>query len=180
MTNIALIGFMGTGKSSVGVRLAERLNWNFVDTDTRIEQKMGLCIPEIFHIYREEGFRLEESLVIKEVAQFSNYVISTGGGIVLKEENIDNLKQSSVLICLRAKPEVILERIKTDGSRPLLKDENPLKMIKKLLELRAQNYSCADYDIDTSEKEVGCIVEEILIYLKSRGIDHGKFSKGAN
>jgi len=178
MGNVALIGFMGTGKSSVGIRLAERLKWKFIDTDCRIQERVGMCIPEIFQRYSEEGFRREESKVIQEVAQLNYCVIATGGGVVLREENIQKLRKSSILICLQAEPEVILQRIKGDDSRPLLNQQNPLKIIKKLLDIRGENYRCADFYVDTSHRDLDSIIEEILIYLKSRGINNEGFKKG--
>ncbi|MFZ5942802.1 MAG: shikimate kinase [Bacillota bacterium] len=172
MGNIALIGFMGTGKTTVGLSVAEYLGWNFIDTDKEIEKRMGMAIPRIFHEYGEERFRLEERLVVQNVSRLQNHVIATGGGVVLNQENINLLRTSSLIVCLKAEASVILERVKKDQSRPLLAVENPLKMINKLLTMREPYYKCADIYIDTSHQEIEAIRGKILDYFNKRGIDN--------
>lgn len=173
MNNIALIGFMGTGKTTVGLFLAQKLGWEFVDTDKLIAEKLGMDIPDIFQNYGEEYFRFQEKNIIESVCQLKRHVIATGGGAILKDENVKQLKDNTFLICLLASPEDILERVKCDNSRPLLEVEDPLKIIMNLLKIREPYYQCADLFIDTSDKNMDQIAREILIQVKQRGIASG-------
>ncbi|NLT94483.1 MAG: shikimate kinase [Clostridia bacterium] len=170
MENIALIGFMGTGKTSVGIILAQRLGWSFVDTDEIITRQTGMDIPDIFKYYGENYFRQREKEAIEMVCRLRKHVIATGGGVILNSDNIKKLKENSYLICLSASPEEILERVKYDKSRPLLEVEDPLKIIKNLLKIREPYYQCADLFVDTSKKTLKKIIEEILDQIKQRGI----------
>ena len=123
-SNIYLIGMMGSGKSTIGRMLAEKLNKNFIDTDDKIEEFTGLKIPEIFEAFGEKRFReMEESYFI-EKSQLNDLVISTGGGIVISLNNRKVLKSSINTIYLKAQPEILAERVsKKKDKRPLLKDE---------------------------------------------------------
>jgi len=170
MNNIALIGFMGTGKTSVGILLAHALGWDFLDTDKMIEEKMGMDIPAIFAEHGEEFFRLLEKEAVQVVCRCRKHVIATGGGVILNQTNVDLLKEHTFIICLEANPEDILNRVRCDASRPLLAVDNPLKIINNLLKLREPFYQCADLFIDTSGKDVEKIVGEILGKLRQRGI----------
>ncbi len=114
-TNIALIGFMGTGKTVVGKVLAKKLNRKFVELDSLIEHKTGKSIPDIFQQDGEVAFRELEIEVTKEVSRDRNLVIACGGGLVLNKINIDRLKNGSVIVCLTASPRVILKRTSGDG-----------------------------------------------------------------
>lgn len=178
MKNIALIGFMGTGKTSVGIKLADMLEWSFVDTDKLIEEKMGMPIPDIFEKFDEKRFRFEEKLAVEGVSNNTNQVISTGGGVVLNKDNVVCLKQSALLICLKANPQTILERVGHDSSRPLLAGENPLKIIINLLKLREPYYQCADLYLDTSEMTVQEAANEILYQLQKWGVSDVRCNKG--
>jgi len=177
VNNIALIGFMGTGKTAVGLSLAESLGWDFVDTDKMIEEKTGIAITEIFHKYGEQYFRREESEIVQTVSWLKQSVIATGGGVVLNEDNISCIKKWALIICLRANPEDILDRVRCDDSRPLLAVDDPLKIINNLLKKREPYYQCADIYIDTSEKNVENIVAEILSQLEKRGMTNAASSK---
>jgi len=177
MRNIALIGFMGTGKTSVGLCLASALRWEFIDTDSLIEQKMGMSIPEIFQQLGEKRFRSEEKMVVEEVADKDNQVISTGGGVVLNKDNITCLHRSSVLICLKADPQIIFKRVGKDSSRPLLAGKDPIKNIIKLLETRESYYQCADLYIDTSEITIERTAEKILSELSKWGVSDVRINK---
>jgi shikimate kinase len=170
MKNISLLGFMGTGKTTIGLGLACALGWDFVDTDSLIEQKMGMSIANIFKEFGEKRFRLEEKEVIAETARKVKQVISTGGGVVLDKENIDCLRNNSVLICLEASPDVIYERVGGDNSRPLLRGPNPLKHIRDLLKAREPYYRCADFYVNTSNINIQEAVEKILTELGKWGI----------
>ncbi len=161
--NIVLIGFMGTGKTEVGLLLAKKLNRKFIDTDKLIEERENDRIARIFQVKGEEYFRDIEEKVIEEVSEYKNCVIATGGGAVIREKNYLNLKKNGILICLVASPEEIYKRTLPKKDRPLLmKSKNVIETIKELLELRKPYYSKADYTIDTTQKEIETIVDEIL------------------
>lgn len=167
MKNLALIGLMGSGKSTVGALLAKELHLQFVDIDTEIEKKEKLTISEIFATKGEAFFRKLETQALKEFAQKNSQVISTGGGAVQNFENLEVLKQNCTLIYLRTSPEVLFERIKDDNSRPLLQNSEPLLSLKELLKKRQENYQKADIIIDTDNKTTIEILNEILKNVKS-------------
>ena len=165
--NIVLIGFRGTGKSTVGRLLAKRLERDFIDSDKYIEDSTGKTIKSIFEDDGEEGFRKIEADTIAELSKEDNKVISAGGGVVLREENIKNLKDNGFLILLEATPEIIYSRIaqdeKTTQQRPSLTDKKPLDEIKHLIEQRENAYkSAADFTINTSYVSCEDIVNEII------------------
>ncbi|SJZ85997.1 shikimate kinase [Selenihalanaerobacter shriftii] len=163
--NIVLIGFMGTGKSTVGKELADKLGMKFVDSDEVIKEDSDKTIEEIFAEDGEDYFRNLETKVISDLSQRDNLVISTGGGVVLKENNIKLLNQNGIVILLTATPEVILMRVK-NTDRPLLQVEKPLEKIKELLAEREEFYNIAKYQVDTSSLEVDEVIkkiEEIII-----------------
>ena len=163
--NIALIGFMGTGKTVIGAKLAEILRKKFLEMDELIVKKAGKSIPEIFAEDGEIRFREYEIAICKEVSQEKDVVIACGGGVILNKINIDYLKQSAIVICLIASPESIFQRISKDGKekRPLLNKPNPMAEIQKLLEFRAPFYSAAtEYQVDTSNLNIEEIVEKII------------------
>lgn len=171
MENIALIGFMGTGKSSVGKLLATRLGVSFTDLDEEIETKCGMTIPEIFDKYGESYFREMEKAVLKEVSERKNTVISTGGGAVKDAENLKLLKESGFVIALTANADVIFERTIREGERPLLdnlsKTERKNKIIN-LLKEREKFYEKADYTIDTSDLSPMQVADDIAKFIKVR------------
>ena len=152
-SNLVLTGFMGTGKTSLGKLLAEKLGRGFVDIDQKIEQDSGMTIPQIFEKYGEKYFRELEKNAVKEVAARKNLVIATGGGTVKDEENIRLLKESGVMVCLTTEPEEIFRRTERRGERPVLdaSDEDRLNTIKKLLAERQKFYAQADYTVDTTD-----------------------------
>jgi shikimate kinase len=161
--NIVLIGFMGTGKSSIGTRLAQKLKKRFVDIDKEIEQVNGMSIADIFKRYGEIRFRSEESLMVKKVGQEQDLVIATGGGAVLKLENIEALRQNGIFVCLDASPTDIHARVnRKKGTRPLLKKNASVEDIEKMLLEREPFYSCADIRIDTTGKNQDMIINEIM------------------
>ena len=143
---------MGTGKTSLGKLLAEKLGRGFIDIDQKIEQDAGLSIPQIFEKYGEKYFRELEKNAVKEITQRRGLVIATGGGTIKDEENLRLLKNSGVIVCLTTEPEEILRRTERRGERPMLDaEEDRLTTIKKLLAERQQFYSQADYTIDTTD-----------------------------
>jgi len=162
MPNIVLVGFMGTGKTSVGKRLARELKMGFLEMDETIEKEAGIKISEIFARFGEKAFRKKEKELVKRIAELDNLVISTGGGVILEEENVKDLKKNGILICLWATPSVIYNRIKNEAHRPLINCKNPKKRIKELLEDRASFYAQADYTIDNSRLTLTGAVKEII------------------
>jgi shikimate kinase len=166
MKNIVLTGFMGTGKTAVSRELARLTGFNQVDVDAEIEKTAGMTITEIFAQFGEPYFRDLETAEIKKVSQGRNLIISTGGGAVLRQENMDALRANGVIICLTATPETIFERTKDNNERPLLQVEDPIKKIKELLSFRKPYYEKADIMIDTEGKTPHEIAEEILARIK--------------
>lgn len=171
--NIILIGFMGCGKSSVGIRLSYHLKRTLIDTDKWIERRQGLSISEIFEKRGEEAFRRMETQCLEELTDCAdNQIISVGGGLPVREENRRLLRQLGLVIYLKASPEVIYERIRTDTGRPLLQVENPLDRIKNLMAERQEAYaSCADAVIDVSDKGFDEIIAQICKCEKEREED---------
>jgi len=167
--NLVLIGFMGVGKSAVGRILADRLGMSFLDTDALIEQKEGRKIAAIFAQEGEPYFRRLETDVILGLQGKDNLVLSTGGGVVLKEENVSPLKAIGTILLLSAEPEVIFERIRMNADRPLLQVDDPKEEIAKLLEGRKPYYNrAADYTFNTTKNSPAEIAEEIIQWLKLR------------
>jgi len=168
-TSIALIGFMGTGKTAVGKALAEKLGKGFVELDPLIEQKAEKTIPEIFKQDGEIAFRELEMEVTKEVSKGKNLVIACGGGVVLNKINIDRLRKESIIVYLSASPRVILKRISNDAEeRPLLEVANPTLTIRELLRFRKPFYErAADITINTSKLDIDTVVEQIISKVKA-------------
>ncbi|MBU0502814.1 MAG: shikimate kinase [Candidatus Omnitrophota bacterium] len=166
MKNIYLIGFMGTGKTSVARELAKQKEMTFVDLDDLMEIKEGLAITEIFAQKGETYFRDSEKKILVGVSRNDFQIISCGGGIVMDKDNIALMKNTGIMVCLSARPEVILTRTKNYGHRPLLNVDNPVNKIKELLKERSHFYALADYNIDTSDislKEVVKKVSELIV-----------------
>lgn len=165
MNNIVLIGFMGSGKTTVGKKLAEELEIEWLDIDTEIEKREGKPISEIFAEKGELYFREIETGYIRSLLSVQKTVISTGGGIVLKEENVALLKEIGMVIFLHADFSQIIERLKEDTTRPLLQGENREEKVMNLLEQRDPSYlSAADIIIQTTGKGVNNVVEEIISF----------------
>lgn len=159
---------MGSGKSSVGRELTKLLEMSLVDTDSSIEQNEERKISDIFAKDGEAYFRNLETEFCKNIVNIKNSVISTGGGIVLREENIEYLRKNAVLFLLRASADTIYTRVKHSKDRPLLQVADPLAKIKEMLAARETRYSASyDYEIITDGKSVSEIANEIKeIYIK--------------
>lgn len=158
LRNLALIGFMGTGKSVVGQCVAAQLGFDFVDTDALVETAAGQRISDIFRDEGELAFRERERAVVGELATRQRTVIATGGGLVTYRDNLNLLKPHALVCCLWASPETILERIRGHNHRPLLQDPDPPAKIRALLAAREPFYRQADVLINTefrSVREVG-------------------------
>lgn len=164
--NVILTGFMGTGKSCVGRLLAGRLGYAFRDVDALIVAQEGTSINEIFSEKGERYFRELESTVLKRVLEESSQVISTGGGAVISDENRKAMKSSGVVVNLVATAGAILQRLRDDGERPLLRDEKSIQRIESMLAEREAYYRDADIRIDTNGKNVEDVAQEILTFLE--------------
>ncbi len=152
---------MGTGKTTVGRKLAKKLGLKFIDTDQEIERITGLTANTIFKKHGEIRFRSEEKAAVRRITREDNQVIATGGGIVLDPENVQMLKKSGIIVCLVAAPEVIYQRVKRKKTRPLLQTGDPLEIIYRLLKERLPFYRCADEIVDTSNLGLDEVVAEI-------------------
>ena len=167
-TNIALIGFMGAGKSAAGRALAAKLDMEFIDLDSLIEKKTGRSIADIFAREGEPAFRRMEADATAQVAGLVKKVIACGGGIVLEQNNIDLLRKSSVIVYLAAEPAILLRRVLNSRQRrPLLEVADPSPAIDDLLKYRRPLYEkAAHIIIDTSQLDIdsaaGKIGEELV------------------
>jgi len=168
--NIVLIGFMGTGKSSSGIELARWLRWDFIEMDKDIERMVGMSVPDIFAQKGEAYFRNLETQVCRRLAEKHHTVISAGGGVVTRPENVQILRSFAYLVLLTATIEEIYQRIMQDGKkrRPLLAKSDPMGEIKKLLAIRDSMYrDAANAQVDTTGKNPKKIALEIIELLKT-------------
>lgn len=165
--NIVLIGFMGSGKTSLGVKLARALEYKFLDTDDYIEEEYGDSIKNIFATEGEAKFRSLETKALRDLKEkLHGHVISTGGGMPLLEENAKLLRELGQVFYLRTSKEEIYERLKDDKTRPLLCGDDPLKRIDELLAVRSPIYeAAADYVIMTDGSSFYQIIKEIIDFL---------------
>ena len=161
--NIMLIGFMGTGKSTVATCLCKEYGMEIIEMDELIARREGMSIPDIFAKHGEEYFRdLETNLVI-EIQSETNKVVSCGGGVVLRERNVEEMKKSGCIVLLTAEPATILERVKDDDNRPLLRGNKNVEFISEMMEKRRAKYeAAADVVIHTDGKEIDEICKEII------------------
>lgn len=170
--HIVLEGFMGSGKSTVGIRLSYKMAMTVVDTDKLIEREQHKTISDIFSEEGEEAFRQMETDCIGRLAE-QNYsqIISLGGAVPMREQNREILKRLGMVVYLRAKPETIYARVKNDTSRPLLQCDDPLTRIRELMAQRGGIYEeAADVVIDTDERNIEQILTEIVREAGKRGI----------
>lgn len=160
---ILLVGFMGSGKSSVGPKLARSLGWRFVDVDERIEDLEGTPIPEIFQRRGERYFRAVEAGVVSDVLGLDRVVVATGGGWGAQPGRLAALPSGSVSIWLQVSAEEAIRRVESEpGRRPLLETEDPLKEARRLLAIRSPEYAEADAEVDTDERSPEDVTERIL------------------
>lgn len=171
MKNIILIGFMGCGKTTVGIRLSYRIRKVLEDTDKRIEREQGRTISEIFEAEGEPYFRdLETKLLQKLIQEKYQRIISTGGGLPVREENRKLLRELGTVIYLRIKPETVYQRLKNDKTRPLLQCEDPLAKIRELMEQRMPLYEeAAHIVIDVDDKDMETVLTSITDSLERIG-----------
>jgi len=166
MKNIYLVGFMGSGKSTVGKILAEKLNMNFIDIDKLIEEKEGMKIKDIFEQKGESYFRELERKQIEAIVNQEGVIVSTGGGLGANLDNMNLMKKNGDVIWLDVSLNTVLDRLKNDQDRPLLKQ--PTEKIKQLFEERKNIYRLANIRINADKKTPSQIVEEILTKIKRR------------
>lgn len=162
ITNIALIGFMGTGKSTVGRLVAEQLKFELLDTDALIEQRSGKKITEIFAQNGEPAFRQLEAQLVQELSQRTRIVVSTGGGLPTNPANLTSLKTHALVICLWAAPEHIFARVREQTHRPLLNDSDPLGKIRTLLTAREQFYKQADVLLNSDLRSAREVAQQVI------------------
>ncbi len=166
--NIVLIGFMGTGKTSVGKILARKLNRLVIDADEVIEAKTRRKIGDIFEKEGEPYFRALEKETIGDISRKEGVVITTGGGAVLDPANLEALKKNGWIVALMAEPTTILRRVKRTLSRPLLKGENVLSRIEELLRKRKPLYEQSDFQCATDGRTAAQVAECILSLLEGK------------
>ena len=172
--SIVLIGMMGAGKSSVGHCLRRRTNFSLLDTDEIVTSKFGISIPEIFSKYGEQVFRETETQALREMASAKQTIIVTGGGIVLREENVDFLKRLGVVVWLDGKEETLFKRASRSGNRPLLHGENPREAFGRMLQARLPLYAkVANIRVDTSVLTDEEVAVAILSKLRTVGRNPG-------
>ena len=162
IVNLALIGFMGTGKTSVGRLVADSLRFDYLDTDELIQSRSGRLISDIFKTDGEPAFRLLENQTVADLTKRTKTVIATGGGLPTNPDNLDALKKHALIFCLWASPEKIWERVKNQSHRPLLHDENPQVKIRQLLAAREPFYKQADVLLNTELRSLREVAQQIV------------------
>jgi shikimate kinase len=170
--NIYLIGFRCTGKTTIGKIISKELNMDFIDADDELVKQQGEPISEIVEKHGWDYFRDKESDVLKEISSRKNYVVATGGGVILKKENIDCMKKNGTVIWLRANPDTVKNRMlkdeKTEQSRPSLTSKGLIDEIKETIETRNPLYTEAmDFDIITDDVGVEEVTRKMLKRLEN-------------
>jgi shikimate kinase len=168
-TNIFLIGMMGAGKSTVGKLLAQKINYNFLDTDPLIEQCAGKSIPEIFANDGENTFRDLEQQVLAQVSAHTRLVVATGGGLVMRSLNWSHL-HDGIVVWIDVPVEILYDRLKNEsGQRPLLQTENPSQTLSNIYNQRRDRYAQADISIMVSQGETSQqVCDRLLTMIQSR------------
>ncbi len=161
MKNIVLVGFMGSGKTTIAMKLSHRFNMRYVSTDDLIEKSQKCTINEIFTKKGEDYFRNVETLAVRDACSMENVIIDLGGGAVIRDENWESIRASGVAICLTADENTIMKRTKKYKHRPLLNVGDPKQKIRNLMAKRAHFYDKADHCVDTGELTVKQAVEKI-------------------
>ncbi len=170
MTNIFLIGFMGSGKSSVASYLSREYKMEIVEMDQLIVEREGMSIADIFAKHGEHYFRDIETNLLIEIQGEQNQVVSCGGGVVLREQNVSEMRKSGQIVLLAAKAETILERVKGNDDRPLLQGNKNVDFISEMMEKRRERYEqAADVVVHTDGKEIAQICHEILERIETIG-----------
>jgi len=160
--NLALIGFMGSGKSCVGRLAAELAHFTFLDTDHVITARAGKSINDIFQQDGEPAFRDWERRIVEELTRRDKTVIATGGGLPAGEGNLASLKTHALVVCLWASPETIWQRVRAHAHRPLLNEGDPLAKVRELLAVREPFYRQADVLVNTEQRSVREVALQVL------------------
>jgi shikimate kinase len=168
---IALVGLMGAGKTTIGRRLANVLQWPFMDADAEIERAAGLTVPEIFAKHGEEDFRRGERSVIARLLAGPAHVLATGGGAFIDDETRANLRQKAVTIWLKAPLEVLMRRVDRRDDRPLLMGGDPRAVMERLMQVRYPIYAEADVTVETSNSPHNAAVAAVIDALLHRQIE---------
>lgn len=176
--SIVLVGLMGAGKSTVGRRLAQRLNVGFVDADTAIEEAAGMTIPEIFTIHGEAYFREGERRVITRILEDGQQVLATGGGAFMNDQTRAGIAAKGISIWLKADLPLLMKRVSRRSDRPLLLNDDPEGVMKKLMDTRYPIYATADIVIDSRDVSHNVIVNDVIRAL-STFLDPRLADKGA-
>lgn len=166
MKPIFLVGFMGTGKSAVAKQLAKRLSLPLIDLDDKIEEIAEMKIVDIFAQHGEATFREFERKALLEECEDSNCIVACGGGIVLNPENIRDMEEKGIAVCLDASPEVIHERTRHFSHRPLLNVADPLAKISEMLAARKDCYDKIAFHIDTDNINLDQVSDVIIEHLE--------------
>lgn len=164
---IVLVGMMGSGKSTIGKRLAYKLNLQFYDSDKIIEEREGLSVVDIYDYRGEEYFKQQELKVIKEIIDYGTIVLSTGGGSFLIDELRDLIKQKAISVWLNADIDTIHDRVSRRNTRPLLNTLDKLETIKKMVDESTKFYEKADITIDCRNMDTHFVVDTIINKLKN-------------
>tara|TARA_B100000676_G_C17713121_1_gene647341 strand:+ start:162 stop:677 length:516 start_codon:yes stop_codon:yes gene_type:complete len=159
---VFLVGPMGTGKTTIGNKLAKALNFEFIDADEALEKRTGASITLIFDVEGEQGFREREEKILDDLTQREQVVLATGGGAVLRETNRAALSERGFVVYLRSPIETLIERTRFDTSRPLLKTEDPAATLREIMENREPLYEAvADVIVDAETLNIKQIVQRI-------------------
>ncbi len=153
---------MGAGKTTIGKILSQKLNYNFVDLDLHIEKKQGISISEMFEKHGEKYFRDVETESLRKISEKSNQIISTGGGIVIKDENWEIMRNNGVSVYLKASIETLFNRVKHKSTRPLLNVENPFEKVKEIFSSRESLYEKSDIILNREGIETGDVAMAIV------------------
>jgi shikimate kinase len=166
IVNLALIGFMGAGKTTVGRFAADQLNFDYLDTDEMIQSRTGRSITDIFTHDGEPAFRQLEQRIVEELTARERTIIATGGGLPANPANLASLKTHALVICLWASPEKIWERVRSQTHRPLLQGPDPQKKIRELLTAREPAYKQADVLVNTDIRPVREVAIQVVHQFK--------------
>jgi shikimate kinase len=181
--SIVLVGMMGAGKSSVGRRLAARLELPFVDADSEIEAAAGMAIPDIFAAHGEEAFRSGETRVICRLLDGGPQVLATGGGAFMGAETRAAIRAKGVSVWLKADFDVLMRRVKRRNDRPLLKTSDPADTLRRLMDERAPVYAQADLTIESRDVPHSVVVDDIVsalrVFLGEHAVDGAAAAPGA-
>ncbi len=150
--SIVLIGLMGAGKTTIGRKLADRMELPFVDSDDEVERAAGCSIADIFEIYGEPAFRDVEARVIQRIMEQGPAVVATGGGAFMNERTRDVIRAGGIAVWLKAELDVLVARTSSRTDRPLLKDQNPREKLHALIEERYPVYALADITVETGNE----------------------------